>query len=49
MKKEIFLSVVEKKASTRSVFELVFARPHEDATKNGITIASLTWRALYDV
>lgn len=49
LKKEIFLSIVEKKASTRSVFELVFARPHEDATKNGITIASLTGHALYDV
>ena len=43
------VSIVEKKVSTRSVFELVFARPHEDATKNGITIASLTGRALYDV
>ena len=49
LKKEIFLSIVEKKASTRSVFELVFAPPHEDATKNGITIASLTGHALYDV
>ena len=49
LKKEIFLSIVEKKPPHVAYSNSFFARPHEDAAKNGITIASLTGHALYGV